>query len=202
MKTHPPLQKGYSAVAPGQIANVVTCLEMRDRPATAVPEDENMAFRRWNSPAPDDYRALYRAVGENWLWVERLVMSDDVLSATLAHPDVETYCVEAEGERIGLLELDFHEPGACEIVYCGLVAGAIGRGAGAFLMANALHTAWSRTIDRVWLHTCNFDHPSAIAFYGRSGFTPYSILVEVMDDPRLSGNIPRTAAPHVPLLEA
>jgi hypothetical protein len=27
-------------------------------------------------------------------------------------------------------------------------------------------------VRRVWLHTCTFDHPSAVAFYQRSGFIP------------------------------
>ena len=34
------------------------------------------------------------------------------------------------------------------------------------------------------MHTCNFDHPAAIGFYRRSGFTPYKLAVEVEVDPR------------------
>jgi ribosomal protein S18 acetylase RimI-like enzyme len=53
---------------------------------------------------------------------------------------------------------------------------------------------------RVWLHTCTNDHPAAIAFYRRCGFTPYKFAIEVMEDPRLSGAYPETAAPHIPLI--
>ena len=40
-------------------------------------------------------------------------------------------------------------------------------------MNRALELAWSRPISRVWVHTCTFDHPSALAFYQRSGFLPF-----------------------------
>ncbi|QYA03840.1 GNAT family N-acetyltransferase [Rhizobium sp. B21/90] len=202
MELKPPLPPGYSTVSPGQIASVVTCLEMRQRPEISVPEQDGMSFQRWKSPDLGEYRALYRAVGENWLWVSRLEMPDDELTATLADRDVETYYLEAGSRKIGFLELDFREAGQCEIVYCGLVASAIGRGGGRYLMASALNAAWSRDIDRLWLHTCHFDHPSAYAFYCRSGFKPFQFMVEIIADPRLSGSIPKTAAPHVALLEA
>jgi hypothetical protein len=35
----------------------------------------------------------------------------------------------------------------------------------------------------------------------RSGFMPYDRTVEVLDDPRLTGMLPRTAAPQVPIIE-
>jgi hypothetical protein len=65
----------------------------------------------------------------------------------------------------------------------------------------AIDRAWARPIRRLWAHTCNFDHPAALAFYYRSGFRPYAFMVDVADDPRLTGHMPRTAAPHVPLLD-
>jgi len=108
--------------------------------------------------------------------------------------------IQANGRKIGLLELDFRQPGECELVFCGLVADAIGQGAGRLLITQAVDRAWARPIERFWLHTCHFDHPSAILFYQKAGFHPYSFLVEVIDDPRLTGDLPETAAPHIPLL--
>ena len=69
-------------------------------------------------------------------------------------------------------------------------------------MNRAIERAWSQPIRRFWVHTCTLDSPGAIGFYQRSGFRPYAIEVEVADDPRLSGHLPRTAAPHVPIIEA
>jgi hypothetical protein len=53
----------------------------------------------------------------------------------------------------------------------------------------------------VWVHTCHFDDPRALAFYQRSGFRPYKCAIEVGDDPRLNGTMRRDAAPHVPVYE-
>jgi hypothetical protein len=35
----------------------------------------------------------------------------------------------------------------------------------------------------------------------RSGFTPYARSMEIADDPRLTGLLRRTAAPHVPIVK-
>jgi GNAT superfamily N-acetyltransferase len=86
------------------------------------------------------------------------------------------------------------------LVYFGVTASLIGTGAARFLMNRALELAWSRDLSRVWVHSCTFDHPSAVAFYQRSGFRPFRRQIEVADDPRLDGTAPRTAARHVPII--
>ena len=68
-------------------------------------------------------------------------------------------------------------------------------------MNRALEIAWSGPISRFWVHTCTFDHPAAAQFYIRSGFRPFRLHVEIEDDPRLLGTLPRHVASHVPLLE-
>ncbi len=45
------------------------------------------------------------------------------------------------------------------------------------------------------------DHPSAVAFYQRSGFRAFRRQIEIADDPRIDGTAPRTAAKHVPIVE-
>jgi GNAT superfamily N-acetyltransferase len=147
------------------------------------------------------YRALFRKVGEDWLWFSRLIMADNKLKAILADPLVEPFALDMNGRPAGILELDFREERQCEIAFIGVVNAAVGTGAGRFLMNEAIKRAWARPIRRLWVHTCSFDHPNAMAFYLRSGFRPYARMVEVHEDPRLSGHLPRTAAAHVPLIE-
>jgi GNAT superfamily N-acetyltransferase len=204
MSNNAPLPLGCSPVPRGKIANVVTCLEMTapPRPMPARPVERLLLVEAWPKPNLADYRALFRAVGERWMWFSRLVMPDEALRTILAHPAVETFRLRDGHKPIGLLELDFREPRQCELAFFGVVESAIGQGAGRFLIDFALHKAWSHPIDRMWVHTCTFDHPAAIAFYMRSGFKPYEVLVEVADDPRLTGHLPPTAAPHVPLIGA
>jgi ribosomal protein S18 acetylase RimI-like enzyme len=103
-------------------------------------------------------------------------------------------------EDIGLLELDFRRPGACELAFLGVVPEAIGSGAGRFLIGQAVARAFARPIGRLWVHTCTLDHPGALGFYRRAGFRPYKRAVEVADDPRLAGHLPRAAAPQIPLM--
>jgi ribosomal protein S18 acetylase RimI-like enzyme len=192
--------EGYTDLPQGKLANLVVFLEMRapfTRPSAAEP-----AFSLEPLPRDRDiYRALFRAVGEDWLWSGRLRLSDAEFDALLVDPDVEIFALVENGERIGLMELDFREPGECELAYFGVVPGVIGRGAGRFLMNEAVSRAFARPIDRLFVHTCNFDHPGAVNFYKRSGFTPYKLAVEIHDDPRLLGLLPRDCAPHVPFLD-
>ena len=85
--------------------------------------------------------------------------------------------------------------------FFGLTERLVGSGAGRWLMNRAQEIAWSRPLARLWLHTCTFDHPSALAFYQRSGFRPFRRQVEVVNDPRLDGTVPRDVARHVPVIE-
>lgn len=201
--TNPDLVPGYSPVPRGSIVSAVTCLEMRNRPPRKPlkPTSAPISVVRVEHPEIESYRMLFRAVGENLMWFSRLVMPDETLKAILASADVEVYELHEGRRRIGLLELDFRETGQCELAYFGLVPDAVGRGYGGVLMDRALAYAWQRPIERLWVHTCTFDHPSALGFYIKFGFTPYAYMVECAPDPRLSGFLPRSAAPHIPIIE-
>ncbi|RWX78332.1 GNAT family N-acetyltransferase [Neorhizobium lilium] len=200
---HPLLPNGYSTVPAGKIANVETHLEMLAKPSLKSLQraDASLSLERWQSPGTDEYRSLFRAVGEEWMWTSRLVMADDKLAAILSDPLVEIYRLMDGDRPAGLLELDFHTSGECELAFFGLVSSTIGKGAGRFMMNRAIDRAWSQQIQRFWVHTCTHDSQGALSFYCRSGFTPFAIKVEVTDDPRITGVIRRDAAPHVPLIE-
>jgi GNAT superfamily N-acetyltransferase len=197
------LPDGYSGVAPGKLASVVTCLHMRSRP-TLRPAPSRVAWQLTHvrKSDPEWYRTLFRRVGEEWLWFSRLVMPSGELQHLLADPQVEIHAFSLDGTEEGLLELDFREAGQCELAFFGLTARARGQGAGRWLMNRALELAWSRSIDRLWVHTCTLDHPAALGFYLRSGFVAYERRVEVADDPRLTGVAAPDALPDVPIIRA
>ena len=198
---NPVLPVGYSPLPPGHLANLVTFLEMTARPSLSPGLPAGYDLVRVTSAGRDAYKLLFRTVGEDWLWFSRLSMSDEKLAAVLDDPLVEGYALRRDAADVGMLELDFRVAGQCEIVYFGLAAGAIGKGVGRTLMNNAIAIAWSKPIERLWLHTCHFDSPQALDFYKRSGFKAYKFEVEVHPDPRLTGALPRHAAPHVPMVE-
>jgi GNAT superfamily N-acetyltransferase len=191
---------GYSDIPAGKVAAVVTHLEMTVRPAPRPDPAGAWTLRRVEMPPLDWFRDLYRRVGEEWLWVSRIRMPDAELMAIIQSSLVEVYALVHDGRDEGLLELDFRIPGECEIVFFGVTAKLVGTGAGRWLMNRALELAWSRPVTRVWLHTCTFDHPAALAFYQRTGFRAFRRRIEVRDDPRLDGTAPRDVAKHVPVL--
>jgi GNAT superfamily N-acetyltransferase len=192
----------FTDVPAGKIAAVVTSLEMLERPAPRpVRDDPAFALQRVARPELSWFRDLFRRVGENWIWFSRLAMPDAELAAIVHHPLVEVYVLKSSAEEAGLLELDFRTPHECELSFFGLAPPFVGSGAGRWLMSRAIELAWSRPIRRLWVHTCTFDHPAALAFYVRSGFRPFRLQIELADDPRLTGLLPRTAAPHVALIE-
>lgn len=194
------LPDGYSDVPNGKIAAVVTHLEMTAPPARRDDPPGSWSLRKVDAPALPWYRDLFRRVGENWLWFSRARMTDAELAAIIHAAGIEVYALALDGRDEGLLELDFREPGQCELTYFGVTADLIGTGAARFLMNRALEIAWSRDVGRVWVHTCTLDHPSAVAFYQRSGFRAFRRQVEIADDPRLDGTAPRDAARHVPII--
>ena len=190
-------------VQPGDVACVVTTLEMRSRPRPAPLPRSDLDLARWDRPDPARYLALFRRVGAPWLWYSRLVLPPADLLAIVHDPLVEVYAVlDRRGIEVGMLELDFRTAAACEIGYLALVPELTGRGHGRWLMALALARAWGAGIDRVWLHTCSLDHPSALAFYRAQGFTATARTLETFADPRLSGLLPAEAAPQIPCLGA
>ena len=190
------LTDGLHDVPAGKVAEVVTSLEML-APPPLRPEIANAPWRlsRLQDPNPDEYLALYRAVGTDWLWFTRLVMPQAELLEALRDPAVEIYRLEAENSEVGFLELDFREAQTCELTYFGVSSGLIGGGAARWMMNRAIQRAWSAPIQRVWVHTCTLDHPAALRFYQKLGFIPYERRVEISDDPRLDGRLDPEAAP-------
>ena len=197
----PAAPDGFQLVAPGKVAAIVTSLEMTSPPvAQARPAPEHVSLDLVRAPTPGWYRALFRKVGEQWLWFSRLRLDEAALAGILENPDVAVYVLKAGDEEAGILELDFRQGGSCEIVFLGLAPGFVGRGLGGYLMSQAISRAWARPIQRLWVHTCTLDHPSALPFYIRSGFRPYQQQVEIADDPRARGELPASAGPHIPRL--
>jgi GNAT superfamily N-acetyltransferase len=189
----------YAAVPDGELAAVVTYLEMTSPPDLEAPASP-LSLKLVDVPQPEHYRRLFRLIGSPWLWFSRLVIDDAHLATIVQHPKVELYAVIDEaGAEVGMLELDFRDPGQCELAFIGLVPELAGRGHGKWLLAEAVHRAWREGVERVHVHTCSLDHPAALSAYRRAGFAPFKRAIERFPDPRLLGILPRDSAPQVPL---
>ncbi len=190
----------YDPIRDGDLAAVVTFLEMDERPAIEIPPSP-LSLHRIERPDPEDYRELFRRVGAPWLWFSRLIMNDAQLRSIIHDPGMELFAVTDEGgEQVGMLELDYREVGQCELSFVGLMPELSGQGHGRWLLAEALRLAWRDGIERVHVHTCALDHPAALRAYVRAGFIPYKRAIERFPDPRLLGILPRDCAPQSPVL--
>jgi GNAT superfamily N-acetyltransferase len=157
------------------IETVVTYLEMTAPPAQPprpAPQP-GLEIRRAQRPTVSFYRYLYAAVGEPWTWTVRRWLSDAELAAILGDQRVEVNVLWAGGVPAGYAELDRRAPPDVELAYFGLMPEFIGRGLGAYLLDWAIHHAWRARPRRLWLHTCDLDHPRALEVYQRLGFRIY-----------------------------
>jgi GNAT superfamily N-acetyltransferase len=159
-----------------------THLEMLANAAPAVPETPPQCeVSRWVRPPLDEYRALFTSVGGPWGWAGRLLLGDDELAAIVGDDRIEIWRLEVESDVAGFVELDRRVPGEVEIVYFGLTPEFIGRGLGGFLLRWAINHAWTTPdldpgaarMRRLWLHTCDYDHPAALSVYVKAGFRVY-----------------------------
>jgi GNAT superfamily N-acetyltransferase len=182
----------HHRVPDGKLEVVTTYLEMTER--TTRPQSphpaEKIALLRAEEPSVSFYRYLYNTIGGPWLWYERRLMDDEALRRIIHDPQVEIFVLYVRGTPGGYVELDCRRNDDIEIAYFGLLPQHLGRGFGRYLLDWAVDEAWSKEPRRVWVHTCNLDHPKAIAAYQRAGFVPFKQETTLIDDPRLDGTIP------------
>ena len=204
-RTHD-LSPGFHGVPNGMLAAVVTHLEMPRPPTDPAPPvaPPGVSLTRWMPDDPEEYRALFRAVGESWLWFSRLRLGDADLQAVLSDPGIDLFAVRRQGRSVGILELDFRSAPVVELAFFGLRPEEAGQGLGRWLMEEALNRVWDparapRT-ELLTVHTCTLDSPAALPFYLRSGFKAVRREVEIAPDPRADGTLGATAAPQTPLL--
>ena len=146
-------------------------LEMLEPPGVVVPPPvEAVEVTHLPAPSVQHYRELYSAVGEQWMWVDRLLMPDEELAAILQHPLVEVHTLTVAGEFAGYTELDRRAPDDIELAYFGLAPGFIGKGLGKYLLNWSARQAWEYGPRRLWVHTCELDHPAALPNYEQAGF--------------------------------
>jgi GNAT superfamily N-acetyltransferase len=143
------------------------------RPETVPPAPQDAVVEKLSFPTRDEYLYFYRSVGDDLGWVDRRLMPPETLQHILQDPGTEVYVLRVEGEPAGFAELDRRHTGQIELVYFGLFPQFIGRGLGRYLLDWIIDRAWSYHPIRLWVHTCDLDHPAALPNYQRAGFTVY-----------------------------
>ena len=152
-----------------------TYLEMR-APAELNPARNNDPLIKieWQPNCSIElFRDLYREVGRNYFWIDRLPWTNEQIKTYLQQPVVSLWLMTYDGDIAGYFELKKEADGSTEIAYFGLMPKFIGRGLGKHLLTCAVEQAWADGAQRVWLHTCTDDDPAALPNYVKRGFKPF-----------------------------
>lgn len=114
-------------------------------------------------------RAMYRAVGADFHWLDRVAWTDEQWRDEVDRAGVELWTARVGDEIAGYFQLHV-ETDAVELKYFGLTPQFIGRGLGRPLLLAAVRRAWALRPGRVTLNTCTLDHPAALPNYLARGF--------------------------------
>jgi GNAT superfamily N-acetyltransferase len=157
-----------------RVPTKTTYLEIFEPPPheVAAPRSD-LKIERVACPTNEFYRQLYRSVGADLYWVDRLVMPDEQLQTILRDDRVEVFVLSVAEQMAGYSELDRRQGNEIELAYFGLLPRFIGQGLGKYLLNWTLRTAWSHRPNRVWVHTCDLDYPAAMPTYLKAGFRIY-----------------------------
>ncbi|MGY5449930.1 GNAT family N-acetyltransferase [Agarivorans sp. MS3-6] len=121
---------------------------------------------------------FYREVGQYWQWTDKLIWSALQWQHYTDDQSLRTFGAFFEGQFVGYFELYKQQDASVEIAYFGLAKPYLGQGLGGSLLTRCIETAWQWQAKRVWVHTCDLDHPSALANYQARGMTLYKTALE------------------------
>ena len=124
---------------------------------------------------------FYKNIGENHMWVDRLIWTENQWIEYVSNKDVKTYILKYKNDLAGYFELIFHvEKNEVEIAYFGILKEYQNKKLGSYLLSEAIKKSFIKNINRVWVHTCSLDHKNALNNYvarGMKVFKTEKILI-------------------------
>lgn len=136
-------------------------------------QEKGLSVSALKADNPVEYLSMYKAVGEDFNWVDRLIMPTEKLMSILQDVNTEILVLRQDGNIAGFSELHHISAKEIEIVYFGLTRSYAGKGLGFLFLSYIIAHAWIYPIERLWLHTCDLDHPAALPLYQKAGFVVY-----------------------------
>lgn len=122
-------------------------------------------------------RSYYLAVGAPWAWNDKRFWTDEQWMEYAKAPTLRTFIAHLGDQPIGYFELHTSQTNEIEISYFGLLPNFVGRRLGGPLLSAVLEMAWQQNPSRVWVHTCDLDHPAALPNYQARGMVVYEVEV-------------------------
>ena len=159
-----------------EVEYTITFLEMNERPSypwPPAPSRPPVALLKAEEPPVRYFLDLYRGVGSDWEWNDRLRQSHDEVASFVGDPAVHLYTLMRNGWPSGFFMLDHREAETCDLAYFGMMPEVVGAGLATWMLRTAIHAAWDVPgTQRVTVNTCTLDHPRALPLYQKHGFSP------------------------------
>ncbi|MDD3815039.1 MAG: GNAT family N-acetyltransferase [Desulfocapsaceae bacterium] len=134
---------------------------------------KGLRIEQLSIPCPAFNYFMYRAIGGEWFWVDKLNWSEKDWQTYVQQDNLQTWGAWLHGAPCGYFELEQREAETIEIAYFGILKQFLGCGLGKKLLLEALAIAGREGEQRVTVNTCSLDHPAALANYLNRGMTIY-----------------------------
>ena len=145
---------------------MVTASELKEKP-----QPHELQIIECEVPQAEFNRFLYKLVGTPWEWGDLDTWGISDWQALVEQDCHRTWVAYYRGAIAGYYELYRPDGSNAEIRYFGLAPQFLGCGFGGALLSHAVRSAWGWSgTERVWVHTCTFDHPAALRNYQARGF--------------------------------
>jgi ribosomal protein S18 acetylase RimI-like enzyme len=129
-------------------------------------KETNLEIFLEKNPTPEFCKFLYKEVGKDFFWRDRLRWSDQQWLDYINNNFFRLYVLKYKNNLAGYYELIYDiNTNSIEIPYFGIFKELYGKGIGGYLLTDAILTAFEVNIDKVWVHTCTLDHPNALKNY-------------------------------------
>jgi ribosomal protein S18 acetylase RimI-like enzyme len=129
-------------------------------------KEKNLEVTLENKPKIDFCKFLYKEVGRDFFWRDRLKWRDQEWLDYISNVFFKLYILKKNNNLAGYYEL-LYDPKipSIEIAYFGIFKEFFGKGIGGHLLTDAILTSFNQKINKVWVHTCTLDHPNALKNY-------------------------------------
>jgi GNAT superfamily N-acetyltransferase len=129
-------------------------------------KEKNLEVILEKEPTVDFCKFLYKEVGKDFFWRDRLKWSDQDWLNYINNIFFKLYILKQNNELAGYYEL-LYDPkiSSMEISYFGIFKEFFGKGIGGYLLTDAILNSYKHSINKVWVHTCTLDHPNALKNY-------------------------------------
>ena len=129
-------------------------------------KEKNLEVILEKEPTVDLCKFLYKEVGRDFFWRDRLKWSDQNWLNYISNDFFKLYILKQNNKLAGYYEL-LYDPKipSMEISYLGIFKEFFGKGIGGHLLTDAILNSFNQKINKVWVHTCTLDHPNALKNY-------------------------------------